>query len=161
LTMLALPYLVVVGLSLTELSISGAKMLLRCTILGWAITAGGLSLIETDKDLRWQEIAKAIALHDPVPVYATEAFVRIPLEYHFTHSAATAITVQEQPDLGKIPDDRFWFVYRDISWRGPAPELRLSALGDYLEEQLTMQSERRGREHQKITALLVRTAKTD
>jgi hypothetical protein len=40
-------------------------------------------------------------------------------------------------------------------------ELRLSALGDYLEEQLTMQSERRGREHQKITALLVRTAKTD
>jgi hypothetical protein len=159
LSMIAVPYFVMVGLSLTELSIPGMKTVLRCAILGWAVAAAAFSLAETDKDLRWEDIARGIDLQDPVPVYATEPFVRIPLEYHFEHSAAKAIAVSEQPSLGNIPEDRFWFVYRDISWRGVAPEAQLSAYGYSIEKRLTTRSQRRGRERQEVAALLIRADK--
>ena len=68
LSMIAVPYFVMVGLSLTELSIPGMKTVLRCAILGWAVAAAAFSLAETDKDLRWEDIARGIDLQDPVPV---------------------------------------------------------------------------------------------
>ena len=113
LSMVAVPYLVLVGLSMTQLSNPGVKKVLRCVILGWAVTAGIFSLAETDKDVRWEDIARGIVLQDPVPVYAAEPFVRTALEFHFKHSAAEAITVSEQPSLGKIPDNRFWVCIPD------------------------------------------------
>ena len=159
--MVGVPYLMVIGLSMTNLPSSGAKTILRCLIVGWAATAGALSLAETAKDLHWEDIAKGIASRDRVPVYTAESAVRIPLEYHFAHSAANAVAVSEQPNLGKIPDNRFWFVYRDISWRAAAREAQFAAQGRFIEEQLTTRSERRGRERQEITALLVRAHKAN
>jgi hypothetical protein len=156
LSMVAVPYLVLVGLSLTDLSMPAVKKVLRCLILGWAVTASIFSLAETDKDPRWEDIARGIALQDPVSVYAADPFVRIPLEFHFEHSAAKAIAVREQPNLGKILDDRFWFVYRTPTGREAVSEAQLAAYGDYVEKRLTTRSERRGSERQEITALLVR-----
>jgi hypothetical protein len=125
-------------------------------ILGWAVTSGALSLAETKKDVHWEEVSKGIVLNDPVPVYAAEDFVKIPLEYYLEQSAATAIAVNEQSDPGKIADKRFRFVYRDIGWAGTPPEVQFAAKGDYVERHFTVRSERRGRERQGITALLVR-----
>ncbi len=156
LSMVAVPYLVLVGLSMTQLSNPGVKKVLRCVILGWAVTAGIFSLAETDKDVRWEDIARGIVLQDPVPVYAAEPFVRTALEFHFKHSAAKTVAVSQQPSLGKIPDNRFWFVYRTPTGRGAAPEAQLAAYGDYVEKRLRTRSERRGRERQEITALLIR-----
>ena len=156
LSLVAIPYFVLVGLSMTEFSPSTAKTALRCMILGWAVTAGVFSLTETTKDTHWEEVSKGIVLNDPVPVYVTEPFVKIPLEYYLEHSAVTAIAVNEQSDLGKIADKRFWFVYRDIGWAGPPPEVQFAAKGDHVERRFTVRSERRGRERQTITALLVR-----
>lgn len=159
LSIIGIPYFILIGLSITVLPFSAAKTILRCLIVGWAAAAGAFSLAETAKDLHWEAIARGIALKDRVPVYATESAVRIPLEYHFEHSAAEAIAVSEQPNFGQIPDNRFWFVYRDISWRAAAPEEQCAADGRSVEERLTTRSERRGRERQEITALLIRTDK--
>ena len=49
LTMIIVPYFVMVGLSLTELSAPFAKQVLRCLILAWAVTASTLSLAEIKK----------------------------------------------------------------------------------------------------------------
>jgi len=146
LSMVAVPYLVLVGLSMTELSMPAVKKVWRCVILAWAVTAGIFSLAETRKDLHWEDIAKGIALQDPVPVYVAEPFVRTALKYHLEHSAAKAIAVSEQPNLAKILDQRFWFVYRTPTGGGAASEAKLAAYGDYVEKRLTTQSERRGAE---------------
>ena len=69
--------------------------------------------------------------------------------------------MNEQLDLSTITEERFWFVYRDISWREQAPEIQLVARGDSIEHRLTVRSERSERESQPITALLVPRAQSN
>ncbi len=127
LSIVALPYYLLIGLSLSRLKPDMLANVLRCAILVWAIGSAATYLARDDKRYRWDVIAEAIAARTPAPVYASEWFVRVPLAYHLEN--APEIPVTEEHDLGKIHDTRFWYVYRDITWSGADPEAQFTGQG--------------------------------
>jgi hypothetical protein len=156
LSIIAVPYFILVGLSIASLPLSFVRTAFRCGLLAWALVASSASLAETDKQLHWEKIAKEIAARDPAPIYAAEDFIARPLEYHLQRLAGRTVRVSENPDFPEITDQRFWFVYRNITRHGQQPLDQLQALHDTIDDRV---STRTG--GQEITALLVRKDPTD
>jgi hypothetical protein len=151
--MVALPYFILVGLSVAMLPSRPVKIALRCLLLAWATIASSSSLAEPNKKLHFETLAMEIVGQDPMPIYAPEGFVIRPLEFYLERAAGHAVPVNEGSDLAEIGDQRFWFVYRNTTWHGQDPQAQLQALHDTI---VTEVSTRSGR--QEITALLVAKA---
>jgi hypothetical protein len=156
LSIVAVPYFILVGLSIDSLPLSFVRTAFRWALLAWALVASSASLGQTDKQLHWENIAKIIAAHAPAPIYAAEDFIARPLEYHLERLAGRTVRVSENPNLAEISDRRFWFVYRNITWHGQQPLDQLQALYDTIDDRV---STRTG--GQEITALLVRKEPID
>jgi hypothetical protein len=156
LSIVAVPYFILVGLSIASLPLSFVRTAFRCGLLAWALVASWASLAQTDKQLHWENIAKVIAVRDPAPIYAAEDFITGPLEYHLGRLAGRMVRVSENPDLPEISDRRFWFVYRNLTWHGQQPLDQLQALHDTIDERVSTRSGRL-----EITALLVHKDTTD
>lgn len=128
LSMLAVPYYVLIGLSLTRSKPVVLSMVLRCAILAWAAVSVTTFQARDDKRYHFERLAAAIAAREPAPVYVSEYFfVGMPLAYHLER--VSGISVTEQRDLQAIDQDRFWYVYRDVTWNGAAPEAQLADRG--------------------------------
>jgi hypothetical protein len=155
LSIVALSYFILVGLSLAALPTVFLKVLFRCALLAWAIVGSGTSLAETDKKLHWETIAQAIAAGDAVPIYASDYFIICPLEYHLAHLTGRITTVHEEPDLKRIDAERFWFVYRDTTWHGQDPATQLEALHTQIDAQFSTRTA-----SQEITAVLTHKGAT-
>lgn len=123
LSILALPYYVLVGLSLSRLEPRLAAHILRAAILVWAIAAGLTSLARDDKKFHWERVVATITARPPAPVYVSGTFTLRPLAYYLDRP------VMEELDLRAIPDGRFWYVYRDTTWKGARPEAQFAGLG--------------------------------
>lgn len=136
LTIVALPYYILLGLSLSRLDAHRWTNALRAAILLWAVAAAATYLARDDKRYHWDTLAAEIAARPPAPVYGSEWFVRVPLAYYL--ESTPAITVTEQRDLGKIDADRFWYVYRDVTWTGPDPAAQFAARGYVIAARTTM-----------------------
>lgn len=127
LSIVALPYYMLIGLSLSRLKAEALANVLRCAILVWAIAAAASDLTRDDKRFRWDLVAATIASRAPAPVYVSEWFIRVPLAYYL--ETAPEIPVIEARDPGQIHDTRFWYVYRDTTWTGANPESRFTGQG--------------------------------
>jgi hypothetical protein len=149
LSITAMPYFVLIGLSLTMLPWKVVKIAFRCALLAWALIASAASLAQTDKKLHWGLIAREITAR-PAPVYVSNPFVALPLGYHLERTAGHEIEVSETADLPKINNRQFWFVYRNTDWRGELPQAQLRALNDTIERQVSTHTP-----SQQIVALLV------
>ena len=150
LSIIAVPYFILVGLSITSLPSPFIRIAFRCALLAWAIVASSASLAETDKKFHWETMAKEIAARDPAPIYAAEDFIALPLEYHLGHSAGRMVRVRENPNLPEISDRQFWFVYRNLTWHGQQPQDQLQALCETIDALVSTQKGK-----QEIRALLV------
>jgi 4-amino-4-deoxy-L-arabinose transferase-like glycosyltransferase len=123
LSILALPYYLLIGLSLSRLEPRLLAHVLRAAILVWAIAAAATYLARDDKKFHWERVVAEITARAPTPVYVSGYFTRLPLAYYLD------IPVTEELDLKAIPDDRFWYIYRDTSWNGVRPEVQFAGLG--------------------------------
>jgi hypothetical protein len=150
LSIVAVPYFMLIGLSIASLRSSFVRVAFRCGLLSWAFVASSASLAEADKKLHWEKIANEIATRDPAPIYTTEEFITLPLEFQLERLADPVAGVNANPNLAEITDRRFWFVYRNTTWHGQPPLDQLHALHDIIDDQVSTRSGK-----QEITALLV------
>jgi uncharacterized membrane protein len=123
LSILALPYYVLVGLSLSRLEPRAAAHVLRAAILAWAVAACMTYLARDDKKFHWERVVATITARPPAPVYVSGTFTLRPLAYYLDRP------VTEELDLPAIPESRFWYVYRDTTWKGARPEAQFTSLG--------------------------------
>jgi hypothetical protein len=145
LSIVALPYYLLIGLSLTRLEPRLLAHVLRLVILVWAVAAAAAYLARDDKKFHWERVVAAITARPAAPVYVSGTFTRRPLAYYL------AGPVTEELDLQAVRDARFWYVYRDTSWAGARPEVQFAGLGYTVEPVAAI--------HwwdQTVTALLVR-----
>jgi hypothetical protein len=136
LSMIALPYYVLIGLSLGRLKPDRLAHILRGAIVIWTIAAAATYLARDDKRYHWEILAETIATRPPAPVYVSEIFVQWPLAYYLKDTPE--ITVTEEREPGEIRDTRFWYVYRDVTWTGADPAAQFISRGYAVGTTLTM-----------------------
>jgi hypothetical protein len=164
LSMLAVPYFVMIAVSLARLGAGWATGSLRAAMLGWAVVASAGAWFDTGQALRWDTLAARIAARGPVAIYAAEPFIALPLRFHLSRATGKAAAVAVKPDLAAIADREFWFVYRDTTWHGPDPKATAAHLHESVVEAVSIGVEAAGageRAHsgaarQIVTALLLR-----
>jgi hypothetical protein len=149
LSVVVVSYLILVGLSVAALPSRLSRVLFRCALVAWATGAAGTSLARTDAELHWEAIAQAITARSAVPIYAADSFITCPLQYHLVARSGGRIPTVEQ-DLKKLHGERFWFVYRDVTWHGEDPVAQFEALDDRIEARISTRTP-----SQEVTALLV------
>jgi len=150
LSLVAVSYLVLVGLSVAALPSPLLRVPFRCALVAWAISAGGTFLTSRNLKLHWETIAQAIANHGSAPIYVSDNFIVCPLEYHLARWTGSTLSVTEEADVRKINAQRFWFVYRDVTWRGQDPADLFKDLLDTIDAEISTRTS-----SQKVTALLV------
>ena len=156
LSMVAAPYFILVGLSISGLTWTPAtKNLLRGFIIAWAIVPITITMSVRNPDGRvhWDEIVKVIESRSPAPIFTSESFVRDPIIYYIKNKESTSVDPRDCTEIGAINAPEFWFVFRDINWKGTDPREQIRAQGAVIEAETSM---RFGK--QLVEALLVRTA---
>jgi hypothetical protein len=100
--------------------------------------------------LHWETIAQAIVARGSAPIYVSDGFIVCPLEYHLARWTGRISPVTEEADVREINARRFWFVYRDVTWRGQDPVDLFKDLLDTIDAEISTRTS-----SQKVTALLV------
>lgn len=136
LSMVALPYYVLIGLSLGRVKPDRLAHILRGAIVIWTIGAAATYLARDDKRYHWEILAETIATRTPAPVYVSELFVQWPLAYYLKDTPEIPVT--EERELGNIRETRFWYVYRDVTWTGADPATQFISQGYTIGSRLTM-----------------------
>jgi len=126
LQIVAIPYYILLGLSFDRIGPSALAMFARAIIVVWAVWASVEWFADTHQKLEWRSIAQRIGMSPDAnaPVIASEHFVSFPLGYQLRR-LIPGIRVDETSDVSSISADRFWFVYRDWTWRQPLPPDKL------------------------------------
>ncbi len=150
----ATPYYVLLGLSLSQSPMSRRVTAgIGSVIAVWAICAGVAALANTHQRIDWTLIGRSVAADakPPIAIYASEPFVARPLRFHVGRFLGNNPTILQASDIGKIPSNEFWYVYRDTTWPLPAaPAQIFTHAGFAVERQIATSTKA-----QTITALLV------
>jgi 4-amino-4-deoxy-L-arabinose transferase-like glycosyltransferase len=174
LSMTAVPYYLLIGLSLSNLPNRAWTHGLRGLIALWV--AGSLTtyLAEPYKKLHWETLAQTIAAREPAPIYFGDVFCELPLAYYLERIPGfptsnhvkdlagvfvlTALRVGEPMLPEEITADRFWYVYRDVTWHAAQPDMLFARLGYGVHTAVSTRANHRALRDgvpEEVTALLI------
>ena len=148
----AIPYYVMLALALSRSSFVKLSTALRFLILLWSLVAGTEALADTHQNLDWKMITASIAADrtSPMMVYSSEPFVTWALRFHVARALGENTPVIENGDPASIVSNKFWYVYRNETWRGPnIPEKILATEGYLIDREVSTVTK-----SQTVTALL-------
>lgn len=113
----ATPYFLLVTLAACRLPQKRWRMIFVSGILLWSLGAGIYYLTRDDIKLNWSQLAKVLVAHarsneSSAPVYCTEEFLQLPLEWAIHDAVPKAVEVVDSFEA--IPDSGYYLVFRDI-----------------------------------------------
>jgi hypothetical protein len=150
----AAPYFILLALSLGRSPWPKLAMAARAVLLLWSLCAGAESLASPHHKLDWIALAKSVTTEvSPLPpIYAADfTFVGKAMHFHVARLLDGKDPVVAAPDPWKITADRFWFVYRNITWKEPlSPQALFEARGYRVDHELSTTAG-----NQTVTAIFV------
>ena len=85
------------------------------------------------------------------PIFTSEKFIREPITYYLKRQSNRTVEPGDWTEIKAIGVPEFWFMFRNITWKGTDPREEVRAQGGVIEKETSM---RFG--EQEVTALLVR-----
>lgn len=143
----AVPYLLLIVFSLFSTSSARARTAVAAAILAWSAYAGTVYVRSPDRKVAWDVLAHGIARN--ARVYTNETHTELPLKFY----GVDCIRLRSRKEMLNIPDEDFYFVYRDTTWQGPQPEAVFPGIGFKVVETFAVHDS-----HEKITAVRLQAA---
>lgn len=152
----AIPYLMLIVVSIGRLRTNLLRIPLLILILFWSGLSGFKAVTTPDRKLQWDAWAGQILNHtsissEPVTIFTLEEFVTIPLEFYRQRKATGKLVVIRIRDLSEVSGQHFWVAFRNTTWKGPQPpQVILSQQGYHIGDSIEVAAG-----EQKITAFSV------
>lgn len=114
------PFYVLVGIAVARLPWPRLVMAAQAVLLLWSTAAGLAMVTDPLQKLQWGALAQFILRDSPpgpaIPIYAAEKFVSWPLSFYLDRIGGASGRLVLAADPNTIAGQRFWFVYRNITW---------------------------------------------
>ncbi len=134
LIIVAAPYFILLAVAANRLRPSRVRMISRCLIIVWAVTAG-LGAMRSEKKIRWDVLSHTISQAEPaepenVTIFAFDEFVAVPLRFSLNLEGGHRFEVDSVREATAVQGAHFWVAFRDTTWRGQSlPQVLLKERG--------------------------------